>query len=142
MVSYYDTEKKCRVGTMDEAQFRAETSASSAAFFSNLVEAWTRAGGLLKWGAGGVSLRGSIAGREIAVCFLAPQFAGKKDRIELACATLAKQIGSARLGQLEAALRAVAGEHVLGKSMISIVEPGLLSSPNQAALVKAFVDLI
>lgn len=142
MPSHYDAAKKCRVGTMDEAQFRAETSARTASFFSDLVEAWTSAGGLLRWGAGGVSLRGTIAGSEIAVCFLAPQFAGKKDRIELACATLVKQIGSAKLSQLEAALRAAAGEQVLGKSMISVVEPGLLSSPNQAAVVKAFLDLI
>lgn len=142
MPSHYDAAKKCRVGTMDEEQFRAETSARSASFFARLIGAWTKAGGLLRWGAGGVSLRGAIAGSEIAVCFLAPQFAGKKDRIELACATLAKQLGSARLGRLEAALRAAGGDHVLGKSMISIVEPGLLPSPDQAALIEAFLDLM
>jgi len=142
MPSYYDSEKKCRAGTMDEAQFRAESSAKSASFFAVFIETWTKAGGLLRWGAGGVSLRGSIAGNEIAVCFLAPKFAGKKDRIELACATLAKQMGSGALHKLEAALRRAGSEHVLGTSMISIVDPGLLPPARQRALVKAFLDLM
>jgi|CXWL01.1.fsa_nt_gi hypothetical protein len=142
MPSYYDDDKKCRVGVMDEAQFRAESDPRCAAFFADLIAAWTQAGGLLRWGAGGVSLRGAIAGTEVAVCFLAPQFAGKKDRIELACTTLGKQIGVPRLAALEAALRAAAAERVLGKSMLSIVEPGLLPAAGQAALVRAFVDLV
>jgi hypothetical protein len=142
MPSYYDPAKKCRAGTMDEAQFQAEADPKSASFFATLIAAWVKAGGSLRWGAGGVSLRGSIGGNEIAICFLAPQFAGKKDRIELACATLAKQIGAARLEALEQALRSAASSHVLGKSMISVVEPGLLPSTGQRALIKAFLDLM
>lgn len=142
MPSYYDAEKKCRAGTMDEAQFRAESRPGTAAFFATLIDAWTTAGGLLRWGAGGVSLRGSIGGSEIAVGFLAPQFAGKKDRIELACVSLAKQLGADRIGKLEAALRAAGSDHVLGKTMISIVEPGSLPPASQRALIKAFLDLL
>jgi len=142
MPSYYDSVKKCRVGTMDEGQFRAEIDPRSASFFATLLGSWTKAGGLLRWGAGGVSLRAAIGGREIAVCFLAPQFAGKKDRIELACATLAKQMGSTQLDKLKAALRAAGSEHVLGTSMISVVEPGLLPPASQRAVAKAFLDLM
>jgi len=142
MPSYYDPVKKCRAGTMDEAQFRAEADPRSASFFATLIDAWTKAGGRLRWGAGGVSLRGSVGGTEIAVCFLAPQFAGKRDRIELACATLTKQMEPARLEELQAALRAAASEHVLGKSMISVVDPGLLPPASQSALAKAFLDLL
>lgn len=142
MASYYDPEKKCRTGTMDEAQFRAESGEMSATFFAALMASWTRAGGELKWGAGGVSLRGKVDGRDLAVCFLAPQFAGKKDRIELACATLAKNMEPRRLEQLQLALRSAAGKQVLGTSMISVVDPGLLQQEGQDALAKAFLDLI
>ena len=88
MSSYYDPKQKCRVGTMDEPQFFSECGAESAAYFRSLMSAWSKAGGVFKWGAGGVSLRGEIDGKEVSLCFLAPQFAGKQDRIELACATL------------------------------------------------------
>ncbi|MFT3879680.1 MAG: hypothetical protein QM703_08470 [Gemmatales bacterium] len=127
---------------MDEDQFNTECDPSGAAYFRALITAWTKAGGSLKWGAGGVGLRGPIGGKEAGVCFLAPQFAGKKDRIELACASLVKQIGQDRSSKLEKALRAAAGEKALGKTMISIVEPGTLTSPQQKALNKAFTNLL
>ena len=94
MPSYYDDKKKCRVGEMDESQFYRESESVNAAYFKKLIVAWTKAGGLLKWGAGGVGLRGPIDSKETGVCFLAPQFAGKQDRIELACTALVKQIGA------------------------------------------------
>jgi len=142
MASYYDEKKKCRAGTMDEDQFYSEAEAANAAYFRALLTAWTKAGGKLKWGAGGVGLRGPIKGTETGICFLAPRFAGKKDRIELACTALGKQIGKPALSQLEAALRAAAGEQALGNTMISIVEPGQLPAAKQKALSKAFIDLI
>ena len=142
MPSHYDPKKKCRVGTMDESQFDLESDKNNGAYFHGLMAAWSKAGGVFKWGAGGVSLRGKIDGKEISICFLAPQFAGKQDRIELACTTLTKQIGPARASELESALRTAAGEQVLGKTMISIVEPGTLPPAKQKALTKAFVDLL
>jgi hypothetical protein len=142
MASYYDEKKKCRVGTMDEDQFYAECSKSNAAYFRGLMSAWAKAGGTLKWGAGGVGLRGAIDGKEAGVCFLAPQFAGKKDRIELACTTLVKQIGPGRSKKLEESLRSAAGDQALGNTMISIIEPGTLPAAKQKALSKAFVDLL
>lgn len=142
MPSYYDENKKCRVGTMDETQFYSESGKESAACFRSLLAAWSKAGGVVKWGAGGVSLRGTIDGKEVSLCFLAPQFAGKQDRIELACTTLVKQIGPARHRQLEIALRAAAGEQVLGKTMLSIIQPGTLPAAKQKALIKGFVDLL
>jgi hypothetical protein len=142
MPSYYDPKKKCRVGTMDEKQFHAECAKESGGYFRALIDAWTKAGGSLKWGAGGVGLRGPIDGKEVGVCFLAPQFAGKQDRIELACTALTKQIGPARFQKLESALRAAAGENVLGKTMISIVQPGSLPKAKQQALTKSLVDLL
>lgn len=142
MPSHYDVKKKCRVGTMDDSQFESEADKANGAYFCGLMTAWSKAGGVFKWGAGGVSLRGKVDGKEISICFLAPQFAGKKDRIELACTTLKKQIGPARASELDKALRAAAGEQVLGNTMISIVEPGTLSAPKQKALTKAFVDLL
>jgi hypothetical protein len=142
MPSYYDEKKKCRAGTMDESQFDSESDKKNGAYFHDLMAAWSKAGGVYKWGAGGASLRGKVDGKEISVCFLAPQFAGKQDRIELACTTLIKQIGPARARKLESALRAAAGEQVLGKTMISIVEPGTLSTAKQKSLTIAFVDLL
>ena len=142
MPSCYDSRKKCRVGTMDEAQFYAECDKSNGAYFRSLIDVWTKAAGGLKWGAGGVGLRGLIGTKEIGVCFLAPQFAGKQDRIELACTTLAKQIGDARCKKLQDAICAAAGDHVTGKTMVSIIQPGTLSAAAQKALTKAFVSLI
>lgn len=142
MPSYYDEKKKCRVGTMDDAQFHSECGPENASYFRSLMQAWTKAGGALKWGAGGVGLRGPVDGKEIGICFLAPQFAGKKDRIELACTTLAKQIGPGRNAVLEKDLRSAAGDQVLGKTMISIVDPGTLAAASQKALTKAFLALI
>jgi hypothetical protein len=142
MPSYYDENKKCRTGTMDEAQFHEECTTKSSAFFRKLLAEWGKAGGTLKWGAGGVGLRGTIEGKETGICFLTPQFAGKKDRIELGCAALTKQLGQDRVRQLEKALRAAAGEKVLGKSMISIIEPGELALSQQNALGKVFLNLL
>ena len=142
MPSTYNPLHKCRVGTMDEAQFRAECDPRSALFFAALIEAWTAAGGTLRWGAGGVGLRGTVDGKELAVCFLAPQFAGKRDRIELACASLAKQMNAGRLEALRNALRQSAAEHLLGTSMLSVVDPGALPPADQRALIDAFLDLI
>lgn len=96
MPSHYDDKKKCRVGTMDEDQFYHECDTDNADYFKSLIAAWTQAGGSLKWGAGGAGLRRTIDGKETGACFLAPQFAGKKDRIELGCTTLATQIGERR----------------------------------------------
>lgn len=132
---------------MDEDQFYAECDDASGAFFRNLLAHWTKAGGALKWGAGGVGLRGVLRGqgadgKEVGVCFLAPQFAGKKDRIELACTTLAKQIGHAATEKLHAALRQAAGASVAGKTMVSVIQPGLLPASAQKSLTKVFVDLL
>lgn len=139
MPSYYDATKKCRVGTMDPDKFLRRMRQGQRRVFS---QPWTAAGGSLKWGAGGVRLRCRIDGKEVGIGFVAPQFAGKKDRIELACASLAKQLGPGRLEKLESALRAAAGELVLGKSMLSIVQPGTLAAGKQKALTKAFLDLL
>lgn len=141
MASHYDKAKKCRVGTMDQDQFDTECEPKNLAYFRALIAAWTKAGGELKWGAGGVGLRGELDGKMTGICFLAPQFAGKKDRIELACTSLAKQIGKAGAKSLEDAIRAAAGELALGNTMISVVEPGSLPAPQQKALTKAFTDL-
>lgn len=142
MPSYYDEKAKCRVGTMDEDQFFSECASSNAAYFRDFITIWINKGGTLKWGAGGVSLRGEVDGKNISICFLAPQFAGKKDRIELACTTLSKQMGKRRMESLEKSMRLAADEHVLGKTMISIVEPGTLPAAKLKALRQAFVTLI
>ena len=47
----------------------------------------------MKWGAGGVGLRGEVKRKEVGFCFVALAFEGKADRIELACAQLKKQLG-------------------------------------------------
>ena len=142
MPSQYDPVKKCRVGTMDEGQFYAECDKSNGAYFRRLQKAWTQAGGALKWGAGGVGLRATIGGKEAGVCFLAPAFGGKKDRIELACTMLAKQIGDARCEKLKKALRGTAGDSVAGTTMLSIIQPGLLSTKGQDALTEVFTGLL
>jgi hypothetical protein len=127
---------------MDEDQFYAECGAENSSWFRSLVQHWTEAGGTLKWGAGGAGLRGTIDGKEVAVCFLAPQFAGKQDRIELACTTLAKQLGPKRTKKLQDAIRSAAGDLVLGTTMISVVQPGTLPGHKQEALAQAFLDLL
>jgi hypothetical protein len=127
---------------MDEAQFYAECDEANGPYFRRLLAAWAKAGGSLKWGAGGVGLRGSVDGKDVGFCFVAPRFAGKKDRIELGCATLAKQIGDARCKQLQQALRDAAGDRVAGTSMISIIEPGLLTKAGQDALTQVFTKLL
>ena len=142
MASHYDAKKKCRVGTMDEKQFYSECDKANAAYFRQLLQAWAKAGGSLKWGAGGVGLRGSARGKEVGFCFVAPVYAAKKDRIELGCSALTKQIGEKRCAALQKSLRDAAGDHVLGKSMISIVRPGELSAAEQEKLTKVFCDLI
>lgn len=106
MPSYYDEKAKCRVGEMDEKQFYSECDRDNARFFKSLIADWTKAGGTLKWGAGGVGLRAAISGsgkqaKEVGLCFLAPKFAGKQDRIELSCTALAKQIGEAAVKALQ-----------------------------------------
>ena len=126
---------------MGASQFYSDCHAGSTEYFRSLIEAWLKAGGAFKWGAGGVSLRGAVADKEVSVCFLAPQFAGKQDRIELACTTLTKQIGPARSDGLENSPRYAAGEQVFGRTMMSIVQPGTLPNAKQKALTKAFLDL-
>ena len=86
MPSYYDEKAKCRVGEMDVEQFYAGCDDDNRPFFKLLIAAWTKSGGSLKWGAGGVGLRAAPCGngngvKEIGVCFLAPKFAGKQDRL-------------------------------------------------------------
>lgn len=128
MPSHYDAKKNCRVGTMYEQQFYKEADTENGAYFRTLLGAWKKAGGTFKWGAGGVGLRGDVKGKEVGFCFVAPAFRGKKDRIELACAQLKKQLGEARCDRMVESLRKVAGEQVKGQSMISITNPGTLSA--------------
>lgn len=142
MPSHFDAQKKCRVGVMDESQFYSESAKANGEYFRRLMAAWSKAGGDFKWGAGGVGLRGPIGGKEVGICFLAPAFGGKQDRIELACATLAKQIGEARCQELQAGLRQAAGEKVAGNTMISIIQPGTLSSAEQKSLTQAFIQVL
>ena len=142
MTSHYDSKKNCRVGTMDEKQFYKESDKVNGAYFKKLIASWEKAGGTLKWGAGGVGLRGEIDGREAGVCFVAPVYAKKRDRIELSCSPLKKQIGEAKCSKFVEKIRSAAGENVLGSSMISIVEPGKLSASEQNALTKALCALI
>ncbi|MEW6743805.1 MAG: hypothetical protein AB1486_13705 [Planctomycetota bacterium] len=141
MASHYDPAKKCRVGTMDEKQFRAEASEANRAHFESLISVWQKKGGSLKWGAGGVGLRLLIEGKQVGICFLAPAYAGKKDRIELSLTTLAKQVGAARCEALKEALHKAAGDRLKGTSMVSILEPGELSPAGRKALTAAFEAL-
>lgn len=138
MASHYDPAKKCRVGTMDEKQFYAEASEVNGAYFKSLISDWRKKGGDLQWGAGGLGLRLPIGGKQVGICFLAPAYAGKKDRIELSLTTLGKQIGSARCEVLKSALQKAAGEHLKGASMVSIVDPGELPASGRKALTAAF----
>ncbi len=142
MPSRYDASKNCRVGTMDDHQFYSEAEKKNGAYFRTLLGAWTKAGGSLKWGAGGVGLRGAVKGKEIGFVFVAPAFRAKTDRIELACAQLKKQLGESSCNRLLESLRDVAGEAVKGTSMISITSPGTLLAAQQKALTKVFTDLL
>lgn len=142
MPSHYDVAKNCRVGTMDENQFYKETGGENAPYFRTLLAAWKKGGGTLKWGAGGVGLRTTVKGKELGICFVAPTFRTKADRIELGCAALKKQLGESRCVELVKSLRAVAGDRVKGNSMISITDPGTLPAPKKKALVKVFTDLL
>jgi hypothetical protein len=146
MPSFYDEKAKCRVGVMDEEQFYAECDEDSGEFFKSLIGAWTKAGGSLKWGAGGVGLRAAIGGRgretkEVGVCFLAPKFAGKQDRIEVACTALAKQLGEAAVKALHDGLRQAADEHVKGATMVSVVCPGQLPAKSQKAIMASLLSV-
>ncbi|MCZ6837282.1 MAG: hypothetical protein O7G85_16020 [Planctomycetota bacterium] len=142
MTSHYDKSKNCRVGTMDEKQFQAEAGKASGSYFKTLIGVWTKKGGTLKWGAGGVGLRGSIKGKEVGICFLAPAYATKKDRIELSLNALAKQIGAPRCEALKKALQKAAGDQMKGASMVSILEPGELSASGQKSLTSALCKLL
>ncbi len=142
MPSRYDASKNCRVGTMDEAQFYAEAGAESGAYFKALLAAWGKAGGTLKWGAGGVGLRGELKGKEVGFCFVAPAFRSKTDRIELGCSQLKKQIGEGKCSALVDSLRDAAGDQCKGQSMISIMSPGSLPAARQKVLTKAFTGLL
>lgn len=142
MTSRYDSAKKCRVGTMDEEQFYSEAGKASGTYFRALIDAWEKKGGTLRWGAGGVGLRSPIEGKEVGICFLAPAYGSKKDRIELSLTTLAKQIGAARCETLKAALQKAAGDRLKGASMVSIQEPGELSSAGQKSLTSALGKLL
>ena len=137
MASHYDKAKNCRVGIMDEDQFYAEAGKASGTYFKTLIGTWTKKGGALKWGAGGVGLRTPIKGKEVGICFLAPAYAGKKDRIELSLTVLGKQIGATRCEALKAALQKAAGDQMKGASMVSILDPGGLSASAQKSLTSA-----
>jgi hypothetical protein len=140
--SYYDPEKKCRAGVMDEAQFHAECGPESGPFFRGLLGRWAAEGGAFRWGAGGVGLRGVVAGKEVAVCFFAPRYGGKQDRIEFSCSALVKLLGQGRNDELMAAVRSAAGGSALGKTMVSVVRPGSLTEERQAALAEALLALL
>ncbi len=142
MTSHYDSAKKCRVGTMDEDQFYSEAGKASGTYFRTLIGAWQKKGGTLKWGAGGVGLRSPIGGKEVGICFLAPAYGGKKDRIELSLTALAKQITTPRCEALKAALQKAAGDRLKGASMVSILEPGELSKASQKSLTSALGTLL
>ncbi len=130
------------MGTMDEAQFYDEADSANGTCFKSILRAWTGAGGATKWGAGGVGLRGVIAGKEVGLCFLAPAYAGKKDRIELSLTPLSKRIGARRCDALSRNLREVAGDRLKGQSMVSIVDPGGLPASARRALTSTLCELI
>lgn len=79
---------------------------------------------------------------EVSICFLAPQFGGKQDRIELACTALAKQVGETSVKRLQTALRAAAGDQVRGTTMVGVIQPGTLGAAQQAVLTKALTSLL
>lgn len=142
MASHYDPEKKCRVGLMDEKQFFSEANEVNGIYFKALLEAWRNKGGSQQWGAGGLGLRSRIEGKEVGICFLAPAYAGKKDRIELSFTNLAKQVGPARCETLKLALQAAAGDQFKGTSMVSILDPGELPPARCTALTTALCSLL
>ena len=142
MASHYDVKKSCRVGTMDERQFYKEADQKNGAYFRTLLGAWKKAGGTLKWGAGGAGLRGVLKGTAVGFCFVAPAFRGKADRIELGCSQLKKHLGAFQCSHLAESLRKVAGDRVKGQSMISITNPGALPASKRKALTKVFMDLL
>ncbi len=142
MTSHYDDKKKCRVGTMDEKQFYAESEGANGTYFRDLIKAWTKAGGDLKWGAGGVGLRGVVKSKEVGICFLAPPYGSKKDRIELSCSALRKQIGDAPCDKLTENLRRAAGDQLKGSSMISLIQPGELPPAARKAITGALTAVI
>lgn len=145
MPSYYDEKAKCRVGEMDEGQFYAECDKDNGLFFKTLISTWNKASGSLKWGAGGVGLRAALpgaGGKEVGLCFLAPKFAGKQDRVELACATLTKQIGEAAVKKLHTGLRKAAEGSFKGTSMVSLINPGQLSAQAQKAIMEVLLAVV
>ncbi|MFZ1376208.1 MAG: hypothetical protein WAS25_06390 [Geothrix sp.] len=142
MTSHYDPEKKCRIGLMDEKQFFSEANEVNGVYFKALLGAWRKQGGSQQWGAGGLGLRSRIEGKEVGICFLAPAFAGKKDRIELSFTNLAKQVGPTRCETLKRALQAAAGDHFKGTSMVSILDPGDLPPASCTALTTALTALL
>ena len=142
MASHYDEKKKCRVGIMDEAQFHAETDQPNGAYFKTLLKTWQRSGGTLKWGAGGVGLRSQVGGKEAGICFVAPAYAGKKNRIEVSLTVLAKQVGAARSKKLKAGLQEAASDNLKGTSMVSILDPGTLAASARKKLTTTLCELI
>lgn len=142
MASNYDPDKKCRVGLMDEQQFFSEANKVNGNYFKALLSAWRDKGGSQQWGAGGLGLRSRMEGKDVGICFLAPAYAGKKDRIELSFTNLAKQVGPARSEALKLALQAAAGDQFKGTSMVSILDPGGLPPANRTALTTALCDLL
>jgi hypothetical protein len=127
---------------MDEDQFYSESGRADGTYFKALIGVWLKKGGKLKWGAGGVGLRGLVGDKEVGICFLAPAYGAKKDRIELSLTTLAKQIGAARCEELKAALLKAAGDQLKGASMVSILEPGALSVADQKSLTAVLCKLL
>lgn len=142
MASHYDKSKNCRVGTMDLDQFYDESGSDSAAYFETLLAAWSKAGGTEKWGAGGVGLRCSLGSKDIGVCFLAPAFGTKKDRIELSLKGLAKQMGAPACTRLKQSLSDAAGDSFKGATMVSVVEPGALKAKARRAITTALVSIV
>ena len=142
MGSHYDSANKCRVGTMDEDQFYGEAAKVNGKFFKSLITAWQKKGGSLKWRAGGVGLRIPLEGKEVGICFFAPAYASKKDRIELSLTPLAKQIGTSRCQALKTGLQKAAGDRFKGTSMVSILEPGELSTADQKSLTSTLTKLL
>ncbi len=142
MASRYDATAQCRVGRMDETQFYAEADEQTGDFFRSLVRSWRSSGGTLQWGAGGVGLRGVVDGKVVGLCFLAPAYAGKKDRIELSCSSLTRSLGATAVEQLLAALKKAAGTQYRGTSMISIVDPGRLAPASREHLAATICGIL
>jgi hypothetical protein len=145
MATRYDEELGDWVGIMDADQFYAECERSNAKFFRELITAWTdQAGCMLQWEIGGVSLCGYIAGKRFSVCGLAPQseIAGTKDHIKLPRATDIHYISKDRAEQREKEICAAAGfQPQVRDARLDIVQPGKLSRANQAALIRAILDV-